>query len=100
MLYLTMVIGLQAGCRKENAPATQAEDTAKLQTILAKADAVDGAVDHTIAKCAGCALLMGGSPKYAAKAHGYELHFCSDYCRKAFEEAPSESILALKIPTP
>lgn len=96
--FAVLLVGIQFGCRKEAAQTENSEETAKLQAILAKADAADGTVDHTVSKCLSCALLMDGSDKYAADAHGYKLHFCSDDCRKDFEKSISESLLALKIP--
>lgn len=79
-------------------PAT-ATATGDAATKLTAADKLDGAEDKTVHKCSGCALGMDGKAEHAAKAAGYEFHFCSDYCKKEFEKDPDGAIAAMKVPT-
>lgn len=84
----------------EQAPAAEApavDETAVL-AVLAKADEMDGSVDHVVSKCPGCALAMDGSPDHALEMHGYELDFCSEGCKARFAEHAEEALLALQIP--
>ena len=83
------------------APATQAAaaaapDEAGFVAILANADALDGSVDRTVSKCAGCSLAMAGHPENAVTAHGYSLQFCSADCKKLSEPKIDTVIAALK----
>lgn len=112
---LSLLVALLAvGCSSEPAtdehaagspdPHAQAAETheavaqADLEIILAKADAVDGATDKVISKCAGCALGMPGSAAHAVKVGEYEMHFCSDDCKSGFSEEPEKAVMALQIP--
>ena len=72
--------------------------TAEVEAKLAKADLVDGTADKVVSKCAGCALAMDGKSENALKVSGYTIHFCSDGCKKGFEEDTTKSILAMTIP--
>jgi len=76
----------------------QADQGAQVQVLLAKADAVDGAADKVVSKCGGCNLRMEGSEEHEITVSGYKMRFCSDDCKGRFEEEPTKSILAMKIP--
>lgn len=67
-------------------------------TLLASADALDGAEDQVVGKCGGCALTMDGSAEHALKVGDYQMHFCSDYCRNGFEKDTEKALMALTIP--
>jgi hypothetical protein len=51
---------------------------------LAAADALDGASDHVVAKCAGCALRMDGKAEHSVSVGDYTLHLCSTSCADHF----------------
>ena len=55
---------------------------------LAKADGVDGTVDHVIHRCPNCALGMEGKPEHATVLGEYTAHSCSKACKKALDEDP------------
>ena len=63
-----------------------AASTEQVEVILARADAVDGTEDKVISQCAGCALNMEGTSEHALEVGEYEMHFCSDGCKKPFAE--------------
>lgn len=63
--------------------------------LLAAADAHDGAADHVVHECAGCALGMPGAPEHVVKHAGYELHFCSESCKRGFEADPAGGLAKL-----
>lgn len=65
---------------------------------LVQADKVDGTEDHIVSNCSGCALAMKGKESYSVHISDYEMHFCSDYCKKSFEKTPDESLEKLIIP--
>ena len=69
-----------------------------VEAKLALADEVDGAVDHVVSRCAGCALAMDGNPDHALTVAGYEVHFCSEGCKEKFAVDPEAAVLALAIP--
>jgi YHS domain-containing protein len=122
---LAFALILTAGCKKEEkpeaakkapgaAPVKAAEEAAeampepaaltsamddKVKAILAKADALDGDEDHVVSKCASCMLAMDGNPEHMLEVMGYEMHFCSEDCKKTYEEGDAKKlILALKVP--
>jgi hypothetical protein len=78
---------LLAAC---GAPAGEAQ-----ASVLASADAHDGSVDHVVHECTGCGLGMPGDAAHAVKHAGYELHFCSDGCKKGFEADPAAGVARL-----
>ena len=83
----------------EEAVTLDAEAEAALATLLAKVDMIDGAEDHVISKCPGCALQMDGSADHVIELVGYNMHFCSTDCKGKFEENTAEMVLAMEIPT-
>ncbi|MCB1049990.1 MAG: hypothetical protein KDC71_05270 [Acidobacteria bacterium] len=70
----------------------------EMNAKLTLADGVDGQTDHIVSKCTGCALQMAGSDSFKTKVGEYEVHFCSDFCKKAFDRKPDESLKNLVIP--
>jgi YHS domain-containing protein len=110
LVLLVVMLLVSCGCRKDTPtaaesarqPATPAEKSAvadvEIQTILAKADEVDGKADKVVSKCAICALSMDGSPEHSLETAGYTLHFCSAHCKDAFAHDATKSILAMKFP--
>ncbi len=77
---------------------TSIENKAKITTLLAKADMVDGEGDKVVSKCAGCALGMDGKASYAIECEGYTLNFCAYGCRTMFNKDFEKSALAIKLP--
>jgi hypothetical protein len=75
-----------------------AEVSAQVVALLAKADAVDGKVDHVVSQCSGCKLKMAGSPDHALQVGDYTMRFCSTGCQEHFAEGTEEAILAMEIP--
>jgi hypothetical protein len=75
----------EAAAPADTAPAesTPALDEATLAG-LAAADALDGAADHVVAKCAGCALRMDGKAEHSLAVGDYTLHLCSSPCQDHF----------------
>jgi len=51
---------------------------------LASADAMDGAADQVVSKCAGCRLMMDGKEEHSVAVGEYTLHLCSATCRDHF----------------
>ncbi len=86
------------GAMEETGEAVATELSEAALVMLAKADALDGAKDMIVAKCAGCALAMEGNAEYAAHLGEYELHFCSEECKTKFNESPVESLVAMELP--
>jgi hypothetical protein len=82
----------------EAPPSVPADDEAKVLSLLAKADALDGQVDKVVTKCASCLLSMDGKPEHSLKAMGYTMHFCTEDCAQKFGKDLTQSILAMKIP--
>jgi len=82
----------------EEAANLEIEATEEVLAVLSAADMLDGESDHVVSKCPGCALAMEGSADHALHVADYELHFCSDTCKGAFEEHAEEALLALNIP--
>ena len=84
-------------------PAAEAgpvEPTEAMLATLTAADGADGATDHVVAKCPGCALAMEGSADHALQVGDYALHFCSDSCRDHFAEDVEGKLVALAVPEP
>lgn len=71
--------------------------TPAMTAVLVKADQADGAEDHIVAKCPGCALAMEGSADHAMEVGDYSLHFCSDSCKDRFGENAAQAILELPV---
>lgn len=69
----------------------------EVAAMLAKADALDGTTDHVVSKCGMCALRMPGSDTYTTALGEYALHFCSDDCKKSFDEDATEAVLAFNV---
>jgi len=80
----------------EAAPAI--EMTAELTAQLSGADLVDGAEDHVVSRCPGCAFGMEGSDQHAVQVGDYSLHFCSADCKEAFEKDVTASVIAMALP--
>ena len=77
----------------EAAPET--EEATGNAAILAKADAADGVEDKVVSKCSMCSLGMDGDASHTTTHEGYELHFCSNSCKKSFEKDPEKGLAAL-----
>ncbi|MEM7200428.1 MAG: hypothetical protein AAF628_09205 [Planctomycetota bacterium] len=75
-----------------------AADVAAITAKLAAADALDGATDQVVGKCASCALGMDGKADHALEVEGYQMHFCSGHCRDGFETDVKAKVLAMNIP--
>lgn len=102
-MVVAMAALLLAGCKREEKKVEKpeeidAETKAKVEAKLVSADEFDETTDKIVSKCAGCKLGMDGSDKYALTAFGYTMYFCSDDCKKKFEEDTAKAILALEIP--
>ena len=77
-----------------------AEDLeAKVAANLALADLADGQGDMVVSKCASCALHMDGSEEHALAHAGYQMHFCSAFCKENFAEDTKVKIAAMTIET-
>lgn len=106
-MVLTIGIGL-GGCGTGSGPdpqdvappANETPSPALVEMTLKHADLVDGEADQVVSQCPGCALQMEGSADHTLEVAGYELHFCSDTCRKSFATEPETKIAALEIPDP
>ncbi len=85
----------EAGTEAATEAAAPLEATPEIVAVLAVADGVDGTEDHTVAKCAGCALGMDGKAEHAMQVGDYEMHFCSKSCQGYFEEKGESAILAM-----
>lgn len=66
--------------------------------LLARADVVDGHEDHVVSNCVGCALAMEGKAEQVVHVGDYEMHFCSDHCREAFEKDAEGALMAVEWP--
>jgi len=66
---------------------------------LAAADAHDGTVDKTVSECTSCGLGMKGDAAHTTQHEGYELQFCSDTCKRNFEDDPEAGVNKLKTAT-
>ena len=73
-----------------SAPA--AEAVLPTPECLDKVDQADGTADHVVHKCANCALVMDGDPKFSSTVDGYTFHSCSKACQKAIEAKPGEVV--------
>ncbi len=97
---------LLAGCSRSPEPSASAPaggaaagtPSQAALVLLAKADAVDGAADKVVSKCATCMLGMDGTPELSASYGEYKLHFCSEHCKESFTKDPEQALLALKFP--
>lgn len=79
--------------------AYKLEVDSKWDTVLAKADGLDGEVDHHISKCYTCQLGMSGNEEIAAEINGYSACFCSKECREMFAESPEKLLEEVEIPS-
>jgi len=89
------------GSRQTEAPKSDTADAAQNPEVLAKlakADALDGAEDHVVHRCASCRLGMDGDEKNALTVGEYTMHFCSPGCKERFGEDLTKNVLALAIP--
>ncbi len=66
--------------------------------LLAKADALDGAEDKVITKCASCGLAMDGKDENTIVVEGYTMKFCSPKCKEKFDKEPLKAVLAMEFP--
>ncbi len=98
LLLAALLASVIGACRKDIPPEPSAETRARVAATLAKADALDGATDKVVAKCAMCALRMEGSPEHESKHAAYTMHFCSAGCKDGFAEDPVNAILAMDVP--
>ena len=62
---------------------------------LVKADASDGKTDKVVANCLTCGLGMAGKAEHSTKVGEYELHLCSDHCKKSVEDDPEKALASL-----
>lgn len=90
-----LMLLLALGCGGDTPAPTAKAAPVDVAAVLAKADAKDGTVDHTVAQCSGCSLAMEGNPLHALKTDGYELHFCSEGCKSNFAEHKDEGMAGL-----
>jgi hypothetical protein len=104
--FAVLGLSLLAGCSQEEAVevessptpetplaapevthATPSMDLDEAQlAILRAADLHDGAEDGVVQECGRCAFAMEGDESHAVHVGDYELHFCSDRCKLAFED--------------
>jgi hypothetical protein len=102
-----LVLGL-SGCSNDAGKSEDAEsksaavekgDAAGLSAdslaALAKADAVDGETDKVVARCLSCGLGMAGKAEHSTKIGAYELHLCSDHCKKTVEADPEKALASV-----
>jgi hypothetical protein len=90
-----------AGQNKAALPEPAAVVTAigaDLTAKLAKADALDGAEDQVISKCATCRLRMDGTDANTLAVANYKMKFCSEGCKTAFAKDTTENIRAMQVP--
>jgi hypothetical protein len=83
---------LLVGCQRSNGPSQAALG------LMAKADAVDGTVDHVISKCVICNLGMEGRQEHSAKYGEYSVRLCSQGCNEAFSRDPEKALSRLSFP--
>ncbi len=62
---------------------------------LEAGDRADGVADHVVEMCAGCSLVMEGSPAHIIEHADYQLHMCSADCKTHFETALDANLSAL-----
>ncbi len=74
------------------------EDKAKILANLARADALDGAEDKVVSKCAACKLSVDGNDENTIVVEGYTMKFCSVECQRAFDKDPEKAVLAMEFP--
>ena len=94
---VVLLVSFVGACRKETPVEPSADIKAKVVAKLAQADALDGATDKVVAKCAACVLRMDGSADHAFTHAEYSMHFCSAGCKDRFAKDPVEAILALEV---
>ncbi|MBN1514141.1 MAG: hypothetical protein JXB13_19140 [Phycisphaerae bacterium] len=91
-----------AGAASDVVKDAKEELTAEAKTeavaILARADALDGAEDKVITKCAACGLAMDGNDENIIVVEGYTMKFCSPKCKEKFEKEPLKAVLAMEFP--
>lgn len=80
--------------KEELTPEAKTEAVA----LLAQADALDGAEDKVITKCASCGLAMDGNDENTIVVEGYTMKFCSPKCKEKFEKEPLKAVLAMEFP--
>jgi YHS domain-containing protein len=88
-----------SACGRGTGPTTDAARLTEVEAAkLAVADAVDGTKDHVVAKCAVCKLAMDGNTERVSRYAGYQLHFCSQECKKTFDHDPRAVLRRLPMP--
>ena len=97
-VIIVLLLSVVGACRKDTPPDPSEEMQAKVVAKLAKADALDGATDKVVVKCAACALRMDGSVDHTFTHAEYSMHFCSAGCKDRFSKDPVKAILALEVP--
>ena len=83
---------------KETPDTSPSEPNQEALVILAKADSFDGTDDKVISKCLTCSLGMAGNAEHASKFGSYELHLCSETCKKHFDADPEQAVLTATVP--
>lgn len=83
---------------KETRGASSSQPSQEALVILAKADSFDGTEDGVVSKCLTCSLGMAGNPGHASKYGSYELHLCSETCKKRFDSDPEQAVLTARLP--
>jgi hypothetical protein len=79
------------------APSAPIAATAAMTTVLAKADAKDGAVDQCVHRCAGCALGMDGKATMPLQVGAYTMHFCKQACLDRYAKDAAGELAKLKV---
>jgi hypothetical protein len=87
-------------CSKQEAPAAAAPMPVTAETVakLAAADALDGAVDKVVHRCAGCMLGMDGKAEFPLQVQDYTLHLCKQGCLDRLKADPAKEIAGLTVP--
>jgi hypothetical protein len=80
----------------ESDGGVELELTPEQRATLEAADIHDGSADKIVGECGRCALAMPGDEAHAVHAGEYELHFCSDSCKAAFEADPEKGITEMQ----
>jgi YHS domain-containing protein len=100
LLFVSMLVmsTILMGCSGQEAPTAmdQTAPSAAALTALEMADSADGTSDKVVSKCPSCKLKMNGKAEHSATFGGYELHFCTDYCKESFEKDPEKALASLE----
>jgi hypothetical protein len=72
------------------------ELTEAQRATLEAADLHDGTSDKVVSECSRCALAMPGDEAHSTHVGEYELHFCGNSCKAAFEADPEKGIAEMQ----